>query len=250
MQKWRLISDEAASGSWNMAVDTVVLEAYRRGESPPTLRLYDWAQPTLSLGYAQKLVDVNQEACAVRGVALVRRPTGGRAVLHGVGDLTYAVVASEQEGFPGHVSGSYCLIAKAIVRALRKLQIDVALAPGTQAPTSTSACFSTSTEADLVANGRKLVGSAQVRRDGGFLQHGALMLSQDPGAIGPFLHDSGPTGMTSLQALLGTVPSREQIRAALMAGFQEAFDIEWSEAILSSEEQRHAAQLEASFRLT
>lgn len=247
MQFWRLILDDAASGPWNMAVDSAILEAYRQGKAPPTLRLYDWSKPTLSLGYAQQLADVNHEACERQGISLVRRPTGGRAVLHGAGDLTYAVIASEREGFPSNVAGAYCMIAKAIVQSLSMLQIDVALAPGTQKQTNSSACFSTSTEADLVANGQKLVGSAQVRRDGGFLQHGALMLSQDPGAITPFLRESSPTGMTNITALLGQEPDCQLVREALIAGFKEAFDLQWHVAGLSPEELQHASELAPSF---
>lgn len=246
MRQWRLLLDDAASGARNMAVDEAILEAYRAGEAPPTLRLYDWATPTLSLGYAQRTTDVAFAACDARGVQVVRRPTGGRAVLHGVGDLTYAVVASGAEGFPESVADSYCLIAKAIVASLETLGLDAELTPGARSSASSSACFATSTKADLTASGLKVVGSAQVRRQGGFLQHGTLMLSQEAEAIAPLLVSGvAPRGMASLATLTGGQIDAQAVREALVAGFERAFGIRLVASGLTPGEEALARRLQA-----
>lgn len=250
MQAWRLILDPALPGPWNMAVDLALLEAYRAGEARPTLRLYDWAQPTLSLGYAQRAEEVDRAACVERGVALVRRPTGGRAVLHGAGDLTYTVVASGAEGFPDNVTGSYALIAQALVLGLQSLGLALQVAPGERSSGITSACFGSATRADLLAAGRKLVGSAQLRREGGFVQHGALMLTQEPGAIAELLlARQAPKGMTNLASELGRVPEGQEVRDAVIRGFEAAFGIRFEGGGLSADERARAEGLVEQMQL-
>lgn len=247
MRHWRLLLDEAASGTRNMAVDEAILEAYRAGEAPPTMRLYDWAIPTLSLGYAQRTTDVAFEACEREGVEVVRRPTGGRAVLHGVGDLTYSVVASGAEGFPESVADSYCLIAKAIIASLQTLGLEAELTPGARSSGTASACFATATRADLTASGLKVVGSAQVRRQGGFLQHGTLMLTQEPAAIAPLLVSGvPPKGMASLATLKGHAIDAQAVRRALIEGFERALGIGLEVGGLTSHEEALARRLESS----
>lgn len=212
-----------------MAIDRALLDDYVAG-GPPTLRLYDWTPTTLSLGYAQPWTDVDHAACDRAGVMVVRRPTGGRAVLHGLGDLTYSLVASEREGFPTSVAGSYGRIAEAIALALTRMGIDATLAPGDRRPGVSAACFETATRADLMAQGRKLVGSAQLRVHGGFLQHGTILLTQDPAAISPLLNRrKAPEGMTNLKELLGRAPSQHEVAEALVAGFSRALGIALNE---------------------
>ncbi|HEY9856679.1 MAG TPA: biotin/lipoate A/B protein ligase family protein [Stenomitos sp.] len=250
MQPWRLILDPALPGPWNMAIDLALLEAYRAGEARPTLRLYDWVRPTLSLGYAQRADEVDFSACSARGIDLVRRPTGGRAVLHGAGDLTYAVVASGAEGFPDNVTGSYAMIAQALVVGLQSLGLTLQVAPGERSSGTTSACFGSATRADLMAAGRKLVGSAQLRREGGFVQHGALMITQEPRAIVEFLlARQAPKGMTNLASELGRVPEGQEVRAAVIRGFEAAFGIRFEVGELSQEERALAEGLVAQMRL-
>lgn len=250
MQAWRLLLDPALPGPWNMAVDLALLEAYRQGAARPTLRLYDWIRPTLSLGYAQRSEEVDRTACAERGVDLVRRPTGGRAVLHGAGDLTYAVVASGAEGFPDHVAGSYALLAQALVLGLQSLGLDLEVAPGERSSGMTSACFASGTRADLLAAGRKLIGSAQLRRDGGFVQHGAIMITQQPQDITELLRAREvPSGMTNLAQELGRLPAAADVRAAVIRGFEQAFGIRLEPGELSAAERARAEELSSSMRL-
>lgn len=243
MTTWRLLRSAPGPGSWHMAVDEALLESYRIGQAPPTLRLYDWASPTLSLGYAQKLSDVRLEACRAAGVEVVRRPTGGRAVLHGAGDTTYAVVAGTNEGFPGSVTGAYVRLARALEAAMARLHLPVRLAPGELTSGSTQACFATATRADLLAHGKKLVGSSQLRREGGFLQHGAIMLAQAPEAIMAYVGGDRPASMTHLQALMGREPQLDEVHAALVAGFEAELGIGFEPGELSPLEHAFARRL-------
>jgi lipoate-protein ligase A len=155
-----------------MARDLALLDGVRSG-APPTLRMYRWARPTLSLGRFQDDTEVDHEACARHGVDVVRRPTGGKALLHG-GDLTYAVAMSAPEGGGGTVDAVYRLIARPLIDAFRTLGVSAAVArqDGPAGPV----CFATQQGADLRVRDRKVCGSAQVRRGRSVLQHGSILL--------------------------------------------------------------------------
>jgi lipoate-protein ligase A len=210
---WRLLPDAEGEAAWNMALDETLLESHRQGLTPPTLRFYSWTPPALSLGYAQPLADVNLPACREAGIAVVRRSTGGRAVLH-QGEFTYAVIASE--GFPPSVSGTYRMITEVLAQAIARLGVPADIAPGKLSRAGSASCFQSATQADLVALGRKLVGSAQTRREGAFLQHGSLMLTQRPDDIQPFLHRPASGGdATCLADVMDVLPSREAIAQAI-----------------------------------
>ena len=159
-----------------MSVDEALLELAR--EQPPTLRLYTWTQPSLSLGYRQRGGDW-LERCRLAGVEPVRRVTGGGAVLH-AGDLTYAVVAPHgADGVPAGLDGSYLRIRELLLEALQSLELDAVPAAGTAGAERQPACFAGSTGHEIELSGRKLVGSAQRRVSWGFLQHGSIRLRDD-----------------------------------------------------------------------
>ena len=164
-----------------MAVDEAVLEHIHRGESLPTLRLYAWLPPCLSLGYAQPVADVDLPRLHERGWDLVRRPTGGRAILH-TDELTYSVAApADDPRTAGTVLESYNRIARALLRALQELGLPVeieAQAPAMQGQAN-PVCFEVPSSYEITAAGRKLVGSAQARKREGVLQHGSLPLAGD-----------------------------------------------------------------------
>lgn len=236
---WRLLDTGAGPGAWNMAVDEAILEAHRAGLAPPTLRVYRWARPTLSLGYAQGLDGIDAEALRAEGVDLVRRPTGGRAVLH-AGDLTYAVVAS---GLPGSVSASYRVIADALVDGLAGLGLAPAMVPGATRPGRSAACFASSTRADLVVDGRKVVGSAQLRREGAVLQHGTIYLARPAALAARLLPDEAD--VADLASLLGAAPAFEAVRDALAAGIAARFGVALAPGELTGwEAERAAAHLD------
>ena len=182
MDIWRLLITPPARGAWNMAVDESILEAIGRGGSLPTLRLYAWEPACLSLGYAQSLTDVDIPRLRAHGWEMVRRPTGGRAVLH-TDELTYSVIAPLNEPrVAGTVLESYRRLAQALVQALIMLSLPVQVNENSSSPHTTDAnpvCFEVPSTYEIIVGGKKLVGSAQARRKEGVLQHGSLPLAGD-----------------------------------------------------------------------
>jgi lipoate-protein ligase A len=187
---WRLIVTAPATGAWNMALDEAILEAAGRGEVPPTLRLYAWQPACLSLGYAQPFTDVDFEGLKANAWDLVRRSTGGRAILH-VDELTYSVSGPQSEArLAGSVLESYRLISQALLQALHLLDIpaEAKEKPGNGNPAGSGkklgselnpVCFEVPSNYEITVDGKKLVGSAQARRKEGVLQHGSLPLFGD-----------------------------------------------------------------------
>lgn len=161
-----------------MAIDAWLLEQHRLGLHPPTLRFYTWSPVAISLGYHQRRWPDFWEQLTWQGnpVELVRRPTGGRAVLH-QGDLTYAVVAS---GFAGSRIQVYQALCEFLIVGWRSLGIELHYGAAGRGYIHNPNCFGTATSADLVLpNGSKLIGSAQLRRHTTILQHGTMRLQVD-----------------------------------------------------------------------
>jgi lipoate-protein ligase A len=186
MQNWRLIDCGEQHGAWNMALDEALLHSVENGESLPIFRLYRWKPATMTLGYFQQGRDVvNIKACHEFGYSIVRRITGGRAVLHDR-EVTYAVISPEQnEIFPGGVSQNYHVIADVLRATLAKLGLQTEISSGRKECTTTdsvqrSACFTAPALSELVFNGQKMTGSAQKRLSHAFLQHGSIPLDIDP----------------------------------------------------------------------
>ncbi len=177
--QWRLILDPPLPGKSNMDRDIEIMEEVATGECPPTLRLYRWSPPAVSLGYFQDESEiVDMDACRKAGVEVVRRPTGGRAVLHHH-ELTYSIIVPEVHPFinNGGVMDAYRAISRGIVTAFNLLNILASVTPeekgqGGLAPGS---CFDTPSAYEVQVDGKKVVGSAQLRRDGIVLQHGAIL---------------------------------------------------------------------------
>lgn len=243
MTRFRLLDTGTADGDWNMALDEALLEGHRLGLSPPTLRVTRWRQPTLSLGYAQKLEGLNLAACRAHGVELVRRPTGGRAVLH-AGDFTYAFIGS---GLPAGVAASYRAISEAVARALAHLGLESALVSGRPGGGRPADCFAVATQADLCAAGAKLVGSAQTRRAGAVLQHGSLYVRY-PEELGRAIFGA-VSRPGDLDGLLGRMPDEATIATAFRAGFAEVFGGMWDPGDLSEWERERAEAERGRFRL-
>ncbi|MFN3308832.1 MAG: biotin/lipoate A/B protein ligase family protein [Anaerolineales bacterium] len=195
---WRLVITPPARGAWNMAIDEAILEAIGKELVPPTLRLYAWDPPCLSLGYAQSIAEVNLVALFSNGWDLVRRPTGGRAILH-TDELTYAVIGPHHEPhLQGGVLESYQRLSQALLKALELLNISAQAKPLTAAnpsriqlpsessnqPLNSSApinpvCFEVPSNYEILVQGKKIIGSAQARRKEGVLQHGSFPLYGD-----------------------------------------------------------------------
>ncbi len=174
---WRILNYQAADPAWNMAVDEAILTGYLEEKSPPTLRFYGWSPATVSIGYFQDVErEINIDNLRFKGYGLVRRNTGGRAVLHDR-ELTYSVVSGVKEGLPASLKESYLYISRVLADALQVLGVMVELNHGAGKHAASGACFEAPSWYELTVKGRKLVGSAQYRHKGSFLQHGSILLS-------------------------------------------------------------------------
>ncbi len=242
---WRLLDEEAHSGVWNMAEDLALLEGEGNG-ALPVLRLYSWDRPTLSLGYTQNADEVvDFEGAARLGIPIVRRPTGGGSVLHeGTLEVTYSVVADEAD-LPSSVVEAYRVIAQALARALVRLGLRAGFAETIPARGDWSAvCFETPTRFELLVEGRKAVGSAQCRRNGRVLQHGAIPLHFDPVRAAEVMKADDKARLAERLAEhatgLGDVSDRpfsqENVRAALVWAFADTFECELRPGDLTAEE--------------
>lgn len=178
---WRLLVSRPTNGAWNMAADEAILEHVGRGVSLPTLRLYAWSPPCLSLGHAQPFMDVDLRRLSERGWEVVRRATGGRAILH-TDELTYSITAPPDEPrVSGSLLESYNRIARALLMAVHELGLPVEMKEGKAESSGkpNPVCFEVPSTYEITVTGRKLIGSAQARRKDGVLQHGSLPLTGD-----------------------------------------------------------------------
>ena len=269
---WRLIQDGPADGAWNMAVDEAIARAVGDGLAPATLRFYTWNAPTVSLGYLQKTPGgVDLMACRDRGIPVVRRVTGGRAVLHAT-ELTYSVAVPLEGAWCSlSVGETFTLFCRGLIGGLARLGVTAELGEGgTRRPDSrevgargagtretgareTGACFLLRRIPAILVGGRKLIGSAQRRWDRSLVQHGSLLLDFDPHlhqAIFPAWSRTDPTaGITCLRSLLGRLPTTGELMSALAAGWGDVFGRPCVTGDLGPEEQRAATALaEARYR--
>lgn len=185
--KWRVINSGIGRAADNMAVDEAIIRAHAAGQVPPTLRFYGWQPAAISLGYFQKaLAEVDVAECRRQGIEVVRRLTGGRAVLHDA-ELTYSLVVSETHPLvPPTITGSYRFFCQGLLDGLRALGIDAQMSipraayGQTRRRPASAACFDAPSHYEVIYQGRKLVGSAQVRKGGIILQHGSILLRFNP----------------------------------------------------------------------
>lgn len=256
---WRLIRTSPAPGPWNMAVDEAILEAIGRGDVPPTLRLYAWDPACLSLGYAQPLTDVDIERVVARGWDVVRRATGGRAILH-IDELTYSVAGPQDETrLAGGVLESYKRLSEALLAALLKLGLPAEAQPQPQIPGSNGrskepVCFEVPSNYEITVHGKKLIGSAQARKRDGVLQHGTLPLYGDLTRITQALTFPNEekrklvaarllARATNVETILHRVVSWEETADAFVAAFADTLDLNLEPAELTSTELARAEEL-------
>ncbi len=251
MMVWRVIPFTNSSASENMAMDEAIFRVNQREDSLPTLRIYRWCPPSISLGYFQKIRDeVDVAACNRYHVDIVRRPTGGKAVLH-ENDLTYAVIAKEHNPlFTPDILGTYRIISGCIADSLSELGIyaEMSVDSRTSGDDSLKAvCFSSPSHFELLVNKRKICGSAQVRSRGVFLQHGSILLDFDPvktcALLAPRKGDRERQieklreSVTSVYEQTGGEISVEKICHVLQRGFEKKLGIELVEGSLTGEEE-------------
>jgi len=173
---YRFLNTGIQDAALNMAIDESVLTHHLIDQVPPTLRVFRWSQPAISLGRFQNIgKEILSDVCQQRGVALVRRPTGGRAVYH-LDEVTYSLVIAKDYGVPTGVVAAYAYLAQGLQAALAILGVHSQLSEEHVNKNPSAACFASSTQADLTTNGCKLIGSAQVWKEDALLQQGSLPL--------------------------------------------------------------------------
>ena len=260
-QNWRLIIEESPrSGAANMAVDEAIAEAAAEGAVPPTLRFYRWHLPTVSLGRHQKAADVDETQLAARGYDLVRRTTGGRAILH-TDELTYSVAGAITEPLmSGGVMDAYLRFSNGLLSGLELLGLAANKAGArTRASRDLSAvCFEAPSAYEITAAGLKLMGSAQSRRKGYVLQHGSLPLWGDITRLVDVLAVSCaekkrlrqqlPRLAITLADALDVPPDSEnlafpRVASAMAEGFASALGLDLQPGTLSARELRRSAEL-------
>ena len=255
-EPWRLLLTAPAHGAWNMAVDEAMLEHIGRRESLPTLRLYAWEPACLSLGYAQPYADVDEARIKERGWEVVRRPTGGRAILH-TDELTYSITAPlDEPSVAGSILESYNRLALALVSAVRSIGLSVEMkeGPGGHHGTTNPVCFEVPSAYEITVAGKKLIGSAQARRKEGVLQHGSLPLTGDLARITEALVFASESDRqeaahrllgraATVESVLGRTVSWSEAAQAFIKAFEEKLDLSLKERVLSESEQKRVESL-------
>lgn len=261
MKSWRYLPYAVYTGAENMAIDEAILLSLNKEHPLPTLRFYGWNPATLSLGYAQSYAkEVEVEACRAAGLDVVRRPTGGRAVLHQY-ELTYSVIAPEtEEKVAGTVIESYLKISQALLAGFQALGIPAEMvAHANMKEQSSAACFDAPSWYELVVDGRKLVGSAQVRKDGILLQHGSIILHFDADLLFRVLKfpseearrrllQSFRRKACALDEVWPRPVSIEALEISICRGFEQVMGLKLVEGTLSQEEESLLPELTAKYR--
>jgi len=252
-ERWRYLDSGPLTGAENMALDEAILEAHAARLVPPTLRVYGWHPPAVSLGKFQRLEStVDREVCRARGVDLVRRPTGGRAIFHTAEEVTFSLIVSAARLRTTGVMDSYRQLAGGIVAALRSLGLEARLversaptpAAGKARPAQDPACFAVKARCDLVVGNSKLVGSAQVQRKRFILQQNSLPLRlrvEDWSRV--FLRPALAPEAVGLWEAAGREIPYAAVAAALREGFATALDVAFEDAAPSEGELQRAREL-------
>ncbi|MBM2844915.1 MAG: biotin/lipoate protein ligase [Bacteroidetes bacterium] len=243
---WRFINSGVRSGAFNMECDEKLALELLAGNGVPTLRLYQWEPWSISLGYNQNAADIDSRKCDQDGIDIVRRPTGGRAILHAQ-ELTYSIVM--RAGRSG-VLQVYNDISRALVRGLEMFGVDVTLQrlqpnfAEAYRHASSIPCFTSSARYEIEYEGRKLVGSAQRRYSDGeqdvILQHGSILcgpghqrladyLALDDAATKKRISDELRTKTADLASLSGTELDLDSLALCIRRGFEEEWDITLTE---------------------
>ena len=243
--QWRLIDMRIENAPTQMAIDEAIAIARIPQGTPNTIRLYRWNPSAVSIGYFQSIEkEVNLPACKEYGVDVIRRITGGGAVYHDYnGEVTYSLVAPESDPkMPRDILESYQLICGAIVNGLKHIGVESEFKPVN----------------DITAGGKKISGNAQTRRHGVVLQHGTVLVDSDIQRMFQVLRVSDAKisdkmikaveeRVTNIRRHLGKPISFDEIRDALVKGFEKTFGIELVPGKLTAEEERLVEELKAKY---
>ncbi|WP_394232926.1 biotin/lipoate A/B protein ligase family protein [Niallia oryzisoli] len=259
---WRFIDSGNGSAAFNMALDEALLEWNSKGESPPVIRFYGWNPATLSIGYFQKVEkEINIEAVREQKLGFVRRPTGGRGVLH-EHELTYSVIVPEAHpNMPHSVTEAYRVISEGILKGFHQLGLEAYFAvPKTSEERDSlknprsAVCFDAPSWYELVVEGRKVAGSAQTRQRGVILQHGSILLDLDEDKLFSLFKYPNDRVKERMQkafkskavAVNAISPARvtiDQAKKAFKAGFEEGLNIRLEPYELTEDEMNYVKKI-------
>ncbi len=237
--KWRILTNGKLSPAENMAIDDAVFQLIQQGKSLPLIRFYDWEPASLSLGYNQcAKKEVDFDVLNEKGYGFVRRPTGGRLVLH-KDEITYAVIAPTSDKLSGNVLQSYGKISTALAEGLKKMGLNVEFEQKTLTSFSqreaVNPCFNSSSKYELAVEGKKIVGSAQARANDVLLQHGSIIFQENQSEIAQLmpnlnnnlrkrLADMMNRKTVSINQVLSTPIDYNSAVNCLIKGFMQAWD--------------------------
>ncbi|MFC7783371.1 MULTISPECIES: biotin/lipoate A/B protein ligase family protein [unclassified Rossellomorea] len=261
-ETWRFIDSGNCSPSYNMALDEALLDWHSEGKIPPTIRFYGWDPATLSIGYFQKVEkEINLEAVKEHGLGFVRRPTGGRGVLH-EHELTYSVIVSEDHPeMPKTVTEAYRVISEGILKGFQGLGLEAYFAvpktaeerEGLKNPRS-AVCFDAPSWYELVVEGRKVAGSAQTRQKGVILQHGSILLDLDEDKLFSLfnypsdrvkerMQRAFKNKAVAMNEISSETVTMDMAKEAFKKGFEEGLNIHLEPYELSEEETQYVVDL-------
>lgn len=256
-ETWAFLDTGNQGAAYNMAVDEALLDWHSKGLIPPVVRFYGWEPAALSIGYFQKAEkEVDFDAVRNYGLGFVRRPTGGRGVLH-EHELTYSVIVSEEHpDMPTGVTEAYRVISEGVLQGFRKLGLAAEFAvPRTEEEKASlknprsSVCFDAPSWYELVVEGRKVAGSAQTRQKGVILQHGSILLDLDEDKLFSLFHypnDRVKERMkkafgnkaVAINALRAEPVTLDEARVAFKQGFEEGLNIHLEPLVLTDDQKR------------
>ncbi|WEG13739.1 biotin/lipoate A/B protein ligase family protein [Pullulanibacillus sp. KACC 23026] len=240
-EKWAFLDTGVLTPSMNMAVDEALLIWHSQGLLPPVLRFYEWQPAGLSVGYFQRVKGkIDVDAAKRHGFEIVRRQTGGRAVLHDR-ELTYSVIVSEQhEKMPSSVTDAYRVISEGLLKGFQNLGMEAgfAIPEGKLGQTGSAVCFEEPSWYELVVNGKKAAGSAQTRQKGVILQHGSIPLEVDENTLFDLFiypnervkeraRNSFGDKAIAINDVLDVKVTVDDVRAAFKKGFEDGLQIEF-----------------------
>lgn len=260
---WNFIDSGACSPSYNMALDEALLIWHSEGKIRPTIRFYQWDPATLSVGYFQAAhKEINFEVVKSLNLGFIRRPTGGRAVLHDK-ELTYSVIVSESHSkMPQTVTQSYQAISMGILEGFKELGLNAYFSIPTTSidleelkKPHSAVCFETPSWYELVVEGRKVAGSAQTRQKGVILQHGSILLDIDEDKLFSLFNyknerikqrmmDGFKNKAVAINQLSQSPVTFDQAKLAFKIGFEKGLDVKLEPYSLNDEEQKMVQDIE------
>lgn len=239
---WRIIDDSPHDAFANMAIDEAISLDVRSGNSPPTVRLYQWSKPSVSIGYFQKISDINIAYCRELDYPVVRRITGGTAILH-EHELTYSISArTDLEAFRGSLLKNYVAVSNALLHALKLVKIDAHINLKREKPVRDPSCFRASSYGEISVDSKKIIGSAQKRYTDGFLQQGSIMLISAIGNPERIL-SAYVKGDDSIETPNPSVCVAD-LKQAVRKGFEKTFNICFESGGLTNSEYDLSKKLE------